>query len=86
LLIFFRFHVNLRSFTNILDYGISREEFLRIRQDEFYQQFGLEMSADDIEAANLRFKLTDADSSGFIDWDEYLNYECMRKLHRTPAV
>jgi hypothetical protein len=46
----------------------------------------MEMSQDDIDAANLRFRLIDADNSGYIDWDEYLNYECMRKLHRTQAV
>lgn len=44
------------------------------------------MSQDDIEVTNLRFKLIDADKSGYIDWDEYLNYECMKRLHHTPAV
>lgn len=44
------------------------------------------MSHDDIEVTNLRFKLIDADKSGYIDWDEYLNYECMKRLHHTPAV
>ena len=69
-----------------LDYGISNEEFLRIREEDNIKQFGVGMSPDDIEATNLRFKLTDCDKSGFIDWDEYLNYECMRRLHRIPAV
>lgn len=68
------------------DYGISSEEFLRIRKEEFYKQFGIEMSQDDVEVTNLRFKLIDSDKSGYIDWDEYLNYECMRRLHHTPAV
>lgn len=68
------------------DYGISNDEFLRIRKDEFYKQYGIEMSPDDIEVTNLRFKLIDADKSGFIDWNEYVNYECMRRLHHTPAV
>ena len=57
-----------------------------MRKEEFYKLFGIEMSADDIEVTNLRFRLIDLDKSGFIDWDEYLNYECMRRLHRTPAV
>jgi hypothetical protein len=68
------------------DYGISSEEFLRMRQEEFYKQFGIDMSQDDIEVTNLRFKLIDLDKSGHIDWDEYLNYECMRRLYRMPSV
>lgn len=69
-----------------LDYGISSDEFLRIRKEELLKHFGIEMSQDDIEATHLRFKLIDADKSGYIDWDEYLNYECMKRLHHTKAV
>lgn len=68
------------------DFGISKEEFLRIRMDEFYNRLGVEMSHRDIEVTNLRFDLTDTDHSGHIDWDEYLNFECIRRLHRLPSV
>ena len=44
------------------------------------------MSDDDIEALKLRFKLIDADNSGFIDWDEYLNYESMKRLSKRHEV
>jgi hypothetical protein len=57
-----------------------------MRKDEFYRQFRVQMTNDDIEVATLRFKLIDGDKSGAIDWDEYLNYECMRRLHKIPAV
>lgn len=57
-----------------------------MRKDEFFKQFGTEMSQVDIDTVKLRFKLIDLDQSGYIDWDEYLNYECMRRLHRMPAV
>lgn len=70
----------------IIDSGISGDEFVRMRRDEFYKKFGVEMSSDDVDALKLRFKLIDADESGFIDWDEYLNYECMRRLHKRSAA
>lgn len=57
-----------------------------MRKDEFLKQYGVEMSQDDIEVVNLRFQIIDIDKSGYIDWDEYLNYECMRRLHKIPAV
>ena len=59
---------------------------MQIRKEEFLKEFGFEMSQDDIELANLRFKLIDTDKSGFIDWDEYVNYECMRRLASVPDV
>ena len=68
------------------DGGISEEEFVKMRKAEFSKHFGAEMSEEDIEATKLRFKLIDADKSGFIDWDEYLNYECMKKLSNRHAV
>jgi hypothetical protein len=58
-----------------------------MRKDEYLKQYGTsEMSKDDIDVTNLRFKLIDSDKSGSIDWDEYLNYESMRRLHKTPDV
>ena len=58
-----------------------------MRKDEYLKQYGTsEMSKDDIEVTNLRFKLIDSDKSGSIDWDEYLNYESMRRLHKNPDV
>ena len=57
-----------------------------MRTTEFLKQFDAEMSVDDLEAIKLRFKLIDADNSGFIDWDEYLNYECMRRLSKRHEV
>ena len=44
------------------------------------------MTQNEIYLANLRFKLIDSDKSGFIDWDEYVNYECMRRLASVPNV
>jgi hypothetical protein len=44
------------------------------------------MSQNDEELANLRFNLIDTDQNGFIDWDEYVNYECMRRLVLLPGV
>ena len=66
--------------------GISEEEFIKLRKTEFSKQFDAEMSDEDVEAAKLRFKLIDSDKSGSIDWDEYLNFECMKKLSDRPAV
>ena len=57
-----------------------------MRRNEFRRQFGMEMSQDDLNATHLRFELIDLDKNGYIDWDEYLNYECMRRLYRRPAV
>ena len=37
------------------------------------------MSDDENEAFKLSFKLIDVDNSGLIDWDVYLNYECMKR-------
>ena len=57
-----------------------------MRKAEFLKQFDADMSDDDIEALKLRFKLIDADNSGFIDWDEYLNYESMKRLSKRHEV
>ena len=68
------------------DYSISNEEFLKIRREEFLSEFGFEMSQNDEDLANLRFSLIDTDQNGYIDWDEYVNYECMRRLVLLPGV
>ncbi len=70
----------------MIDGGISEEQFIIMRKTEFLKQFEADMSDDDIEALKLRFKLIDVDNSGFIDWDEYLNYECMRRLSKRHEV
>lgn len=57
-----------------------------MRRLEYEKEYGTEMSPDDIEVTKLRFELIDSDKSGHIDWDEYLNYECMRILSKKPAV
>ncbi len=77
------FYFCLACFT---DRGISLDEFIRIRKDEFFKRFESQISDDDIEAAKLRFRLIDTDKSGYIDWIEYLNYECMRRMWKRPAV
>jgi Ca2+-binding EF-hand superfamily protein len=70
------------------DYGISNDEFLKMLREDNCKQFGdaIDMTTDEIECANLRFRLIDSDKNGHIDWDEYLDYECMRRLHRVPLV
>lgn len=57
-----------------------------MRKNDFVKNFNADMSDEDIEAAKLRFKLIDSDKSGFIDWAEYLNYECMKRLYKRPTV
>lgn len=76
--------INLLCF--VLDYGISKDEFLRMQKEDFYHRLGEEMTPEFAEIMNLRFEHTDTDQSGYIDWDEYLNYECTRRIYRMPNV
>lgn len=69
-----------------LDYGISKDEFLRMQKEDFYHRLGEEMTSEFVEITNLRFEHTDTDQSGYIDWDEYLNYECTRRIYRMSKV
>lgn len=73
-------------FPNTLDYGISKEEFVRMQKEDYYHRLGEEMTPEFLEITSLRFQHTDTDQSGYIDWDEYLNYECTRRIYRMSNV
>lgn len=57
-----------------------------MQKEDFYHRMGEEMTPEFVEITNLRFEHTDTDQSGYIDWDEYLNYECTRRINRMPKV
>lgn len=68
------------------DNGISRDEYVEMCREDFYDRIGEEMSQVDVELARLRFDLVDTDRNGRIDLAEFLSFECTRRLQRLSPV